>query len=66
MIIFLNILSTAFCSSFAGLAHASEPSRDEWLRVGKSVAEAFQNIGFVYLKNHGVPETQVRFGVSGG
>lgn len=48
------------------LAHASEPSRDEWLRVGKSVAEAFQNIGFVYLKNHGVPETQVSSLVASG
>lgn len=48
------------------LAHAGDPSREEWLRVGKSVAEAFQNIGFVYLKNHGVSETQVSSLVSSG
>jgi hypothetical protein len=36
-------------------AKATNGTREEKERVAKSIDDAFRNVGFVYLKNHGVP-----------
>jgi hypothetical protein len=36
-------------------AKAADGTREEKEQVAKSIDYAFRNVGFVYLKNHGVP-----------
>nr|XP_027232412.1 UPF0676 protein C1494.01-like [Penaeus vannamei] len=42
------------------LGSSDEPSTAEWDRVGREVCQAFSGIGFVYLKNHGLPNEMVK------
>ncbi|XP_064112033.1 uncharacterized protein LOC135219305 isoform X2 [Macrobrachium nipponense] len=49
-----------------GLGNEPSLTDPDWLRVGKEIAAAFQHIGFVYLKGHGVPGGQVDQIVSAG
>ncbi|XP_042875227.1 UPF0676 protein C1494.01-like [Penaeus japonicus] len=42
------------------LGSSGEPSSAEWVRVGREVCQAFSDIGFVYLKNHGLPNEMVK------
>ncbi|XP_068240699.1 uncharacterized protein [Palaemon carinicauda] len=39
-----------------GLGHFDSPQEEERKQVGNEIAEAFRNVGFVYLKNHGIPQ----------
>lgn len=42
-----------------GLDEEPSLTDPDWQRVGKEITDAFKDIGFVYLKGHGVPEGQV-------
>ncbi|XP_042225488.1 2-oxoglutarate-Fe(II) type oxidoreductase ppzD-like [Homarus americanus] len=42
-----------------GLMHDEEPSQEEWQRVARQLHDAFTDIGFVYLTNHGVSDDQM-------
>ncbi|XP_071520189.1 uncharacterized protein [Panulirus ornatus] len=42
-----------------GLEHKEEPRQEELQRVARQLHEAFRDIGFVYLTNHGVPDHQL-------
>ncbi|XP_068232255.1 uncharacterized protein [Palaemon carinicauda] len=42
-----------------GLENKGEPSDNEWKRVATELKTAFENIGFVYLSGHGIPDQQV-------
>ncbi|XP_064117428.1 uncharacterized protein LOC135222922 [Macrobrachium nipponense] len=42
-----------------GVDHTSEPTEEEFLRVGKEISDAFQEHGFVYLSGLGSLEEQV-------
>lgn len=39
---------------------AGEGTREEKINIARKIDDAFRNVGFVYLKNHGVPEEKVR------
>ena len=36
------------------------PSEEAWKDIGQQLSQAFKEIGFVYLTNHGIPENVVR------
>jgi isopenicillin N synthase-like dioxygenase len=40
-------------------AKAATGTRDEKEQVAKQIDDAFRTAGFVYLKNHGVPQDKV-------
>ncbi|XP_045130714.1 UPF0676 protein C1494.01-like isoform X2 [Portunus trituberculatus] len=44
----------------------AQPSEEEWQRVAREIKSAFQDIGFVYLSNHGIPQGEIDevFGVA--
>nr|XP_045614838.1 UPF0676 protein C1494.01-like [Procambarus clarkii] len=42
-----------------GLGRETEPSQEAWQRVAQELHQAFADIGFAYLINHGVPDDQL-------
>lgn len=42
-----------------GLANTKKPFTDDWKKIGTEIVEAFSDIGFVYLSNHGIPNHAV-------
>jgi isopenicillin N synthase-like dioxygenase len=47
----------------SGLGNAEEPKKSTIDRVSKELDNAFVNIGFVYLKNHGIDNPTVSLDV---
>jgi len=43
----------------SGLGNVEEPKQSTIARVSKELDDAFVNIGFVYLKNHGIDNPTV-------
>jgi len=35
------------------------PTEEDWMAATEDLKEALQKIGFVYIKNHGVPQEKV-------
>ncbi|KAF2358953.1 Non-hem dioxygenase N-terminal domain [Trinorchestia longiramus] len=42
-----------------GAQSGSDPAPDALLRVGRQLTEAFSDIGFAYVTNHGIPEEMI-------
>ncbi|XP_047502418.1 UPF0676 protein C1494.01-like [Penaeus chinensis] len=55
-----GMADSALSSSPKTSRSSGEPSIAEWDRVGREVCQAFSGIGFVYLKNHGLPNEMVK------